>query len=332
MDDGIDVYALLGVSAEAGEKELTRAYRAKALQHHPDKNRDSPDAVRLFHSVKAAYDLLSDPKRRAAYDERRRAQLAKRQRQGALSGERKRMKSQLERDEQAARSAREAALAREQGMHAEAERFRDEALRDEWRRDRKMRDHVRQAHRAAEDDEAETAGAPSAFDGVDELDRSVRVRWAAAADHHHDRGSLAAMFGAFGELEEVVVAPVSEHARRGGSGESKPQSALLVFRSIAAAHALMSARPDSLRVRGFERFWAAGAEPAAVRNIIGAAATPAAESAPGGRAQRIPRMADIDLRQIRGSDMAFSDFESLTLMRMRQAGAGRQRPVPNTPL
>ncbi|KAJ2714510.1 hypothetical protein H4R19_001688, partial [Coemansia spiralis] len=90
-DNAADLYELLGVAADAGEKELSRAYRASALLHHPDKNRDNPDAARLFHRVKDAYELLSDPRRRAAYDEKRRAQAAKRQRHGALSGERKRM-------------------------------------------------------------------------------------------------------------------------------------------------------------------------------------------------------------------------------------------------
>ncbi|KAJ2766210.1 hypothetical protein IWQ57_004465 [Coemansia nantahalensis] len=252
MDDGADLYALLGVAAEAGEKELARAYRAKALQLHPDKNRDSPDAARLFHGVKDAYELLTDPQRRAAYDAQRRAQAAKRQRHTALSGERKRMKAQLERDE---RAARDAAQARAQSTHAEAARFRDEAQRAEARRDRELREHVRQAAAA----DAEPGAADSVFDDVEELDRSVVVRW--ASDCHHDRASLAAAFAAFGGVEEVVVAPVSAHARR--RGETKPPSALVVFRSLAAAHALVSARPDDPRVRGFTCSWAGGAEPAA---------------------------------------------------------------------
>ncbi|KAJ2772235.1 hypothetical protein IWQ56_001469 [Coemansia nantahalensis] len=298
MDDGADLYALLGVAAEAGEKELARAYRAKALQLHPDKNRDSPDAARLFHGVKDAYELLTDPQRRAAYDAQRRAQAAKRQRHTALSGERKRMKAQLERDE---RAARDAAQARAQSTHAEAARFRDEAQRAEARRDRELREHVRQAAAA----DAEPGAADSVFDDVEELDRSVVVRW--ASDCHHDRASLAAAFAAFGGVEEVVVAPVSAHARR--RGETKPPSALVVFRSLAAAHALVSARPDDPRVRGFTCSWAGGAEPAAVRSIAG---TPAPAAPRRSGPLRIPALADIDLRQIRGAELPFSDFESMT--------------------
>ncbi|KAJ1997745.1 hypothetical protein H4R26_005720, partial [Coemansia thaxteri] len=149
MDGEVDAYELLGVAPDAGEKELARAYRVKALQHHPDKNRDKADAGRLFHDVKAAYDMLRDAKQRGEYDERRRAAAAKRQRQEAMSGQRKRMRAQLERDEREARSAREKAQQqRQQQTRDDAARFRDDARRDEERCDRQMRNHVRPADEA----------------------------------------------------------------------------------------------------------------------------------------------------------------------------------------
>ncbi|KAJ2392117.1 hypothetical protein H4S02_000958 [Coemansia sp. RSA 2611] len=324
MDSELDVYALLEISADAGEKEVTRAYRAKALQHHPDKNRDNPDAARIFHDIKAAYDLLLDAPRRAAYDERRRAQLAKRQRQSALSGQRKRMKSQLERDEQAARNRHAEQAARDQHMRAEAARFRDEAARDAGRRDRQMREHVRRADAERAQEAAEAAAASEA----DELDRSVRVRW--DPELSHSRESLARVFSCFGELEEVVVAPVSDAARR--RGHSQPASALLVFRSLAAAHALMNVPHEDALTQGFERFWARGAEPQAARDIAETLARASridgkAPPAAGRKSGRIPDISAIDLRQIPGSNLAFADFESLTLMRMRQRGAAAEQNV-----
>ncbi|KAJ2880598.1 hypothetical protein H4R27_004620 [Coemansia aciculifera] len=302
MDPEVDVYALLGVTVEAGEKELTKAYRVKALQHHPDKNRDNPDAAKLFHDIKAAYDMLSDPQLRSEYDEKRRASLAKRQRQDALSGQRKRMKSQLEKDEREARQTREQEKARaQQQMHDEAARFRDETQREEARRDRRMREHMQ---------ENETMD-------VDELDRTVRVRWDTGIQ---DRESLARIFSVFGELDEIVVAPHSEHVR-------KRQSALLVYKSVAAAHALMNARVSSPEISAFERFWAAGAEPRSVHEISRtqmpstSPRPPANNEAAGDSTQRqqmrIPDVSAIDVRSLPGANMNFSDFESLTLMRMR---------------
>ncbi|PIA16939.1 DnaJ-domain-containing protein [Coemansia reversa NRRL 1564] len=332
MDAERDVYELLGVSIEASEKELARAYRTKALQYHPDKNRDNPSAVQLFHDIKAAYDLLIDPQQRSEYNEKRRAQLAKRQRQNALSGERKRMKSQLERDEHAAKEARTAKYMREQSVRQEAARFREESLRDEWRQDKKMREHIRRTQDQQDRQEQQDNAASAAMNDVDELDRTIRIRWD-DAEHQHNRESLAALFSEFGALEEVVVAPVSENARRRGAEGSRPRSALLVFHSIAAAHALMNMQHESAEVRRFERTWAKGTEPRVVRDIADSQTAAAAEAGGAreesgrGASLRIPDISAIDQRQLPGSSMCFADFEALTLMRMRQHGTSEQNVV-----
>jgi molecular chaperone DnaJ len=64
-----DFYKVLGVSPEATEKEITRAYRKLAKQYHPDAN---PGAEDKFKEISAAYDVLSDTERRKEYDEVRR--------------------------------------------------------------------------------------------------------------------------------------------------------------------------------------------------------------------------------------------------------------------
>ncbi|OQR85132.1 hypothetical protein THRCLA_10775 [Thraustotheca clavata] len=61
-------YELLGVSTEATAEELKKAYRRKALQLHPDKRGNTPEAQEEFTAMKAAYDVLSDPKQREVYD------------------------------------------------------------------------------------------------------------------------------------------------------------------------------------------------------------------------------------------------------------------------
>ncbi|MGH9000709.1 MAG: molecular chaperone DnaJ [Acidimicrobiia bacterium] len=64
-----DYYATLGVSKEATEKEITRAYRKLAKQHHPDANPGNATAEERFKEVSAAYDVLGDAPRRKEYDE-----------------------------------------------------------------------------------------------------------------------------------------------------------------------------------------------------------------------------------------------------------------------
>lgn len=60
-----DYYEILGVSKSAGADEIKRAFRKKAHEHHPDKNGGSADK---FKEANEAYQVLSDEKKRRAYD------------------------------------------------------------------------------------------------------------------------------------------------------------------------------------------------------------------------------------------------------------------------
>jgi molecular chaperone DnaJ len=63
-----DYYEVLGVSRDAGEDELKKAYRKLARQCHPDANPDDPEAEAKFKELGEAYAVLSDPNRRSTYD------------------------------------------------------------------------------------------------------------------------------------------------------------------------------------------------------------------------------------------------------------------------
>lgn len=64
-----DYYELLGVQRNASDDELKKSFRRLAMKFHPDRNKDNPQAEEQFKKVKEAYDVLSDPKKRAAYDQ-----------------------------------------------------------------------------------------------------------------------------------------------------------------------------------------------------------------------------------------------------------------------
>ena len=64
-----DYYQLLGVARNASDDEIKKSFRRLAMKYHPDRNRDNPEAEEQFKKVKEAHDVLSDPKKRSAYDQ-----------------------------------------------------------------------------------------------------------------------------------------------------------------------------------------------------------------------------------------------------------------------
>ena len=68
MADKRDYYEVLGVSKDANETELKKAFRSLARKFHPDKNPDDAESEQLFKEVQEAYAVLSNPQERRQYD------------------------------------------------------------------------------------------------------------------------------------------------------------------------------------------------------------------------------------------------------------------------
>lgn len=66
----LDYYDILGLSPNASEDEIRRAYRQEALKWHPDRNKD-PNALRMMQFINEAWEVLGNPVRRAEYDRER---------------------------------------------------------------------------------------------------------------------------------------------------------------------------------------------------------------------------------------------------------------------
>eukprot|EP00918_Siedleckia_nematoides_P014976 GHVU01032513.1.p1 GENE.GHVU01032513.1~~GHVU01032513.1.p1 ORF type:complete len:231 (+),score=41.11 GHVU01032513.1:77-694(+) len=109
LPEGVaDPYVLVGVTKDAGIKEIKKAYKKLALVHHPDKNRDDPKSVEKFQLVYAAYEFLTSEKR-AGYDEWVTRQAEIRLKFEKLDAEKRKYADDLNRKE---KEANDAALAR----------------------------------------------------------------------------------------------------------------------------------------------------------------------------------------------------------------------------
>jgi curved DNA-binding protein CbpA len=81
MAPDLDPYAVLGVTPQATQDEINRAYRRLVRRHHPDTRPEDPapaDSPATLEQVLAAYAILRDPSRRAEYDRRHAPRTARR--------------------------------------------------------------------------------------------------------------------------------------------------------------------------------------------------------------------------------------------------------------
>ncbi len=69
MAEKRDYYEVLGLQKGASDAEIKKAYRKLAKQYHPDLNPDDPEAEAKFKEVNEANQVLSDPEKRAKYDQ-----------------------------------------------------------------------------------------------------------------------------------------------------------------------------------------------------------------------------------------------------------------------
>jgi len=80
--EDVDLYGFMGVSSDANEAALKKAYRKKALELHPDQNREDPFAADKFNKLKKIFEVLKDEKLREEYDRKLKGRLeAKRKRE-----------------------------------------------------------------------------------------------------------------------------------------------------------------------------------------------------------------------------------------------------------
>ncbi|XP_062432367.1 dnaJ homolog subfamily C member 17 [Rhea pennata] len=141
----LDLYGLLGVGEKASEKEVKKAYRQKALTCHPDKNLDNPKAAEVFHQLSQALAVLTDAAARAAYDKVRKAKKQAAERTQKLDERRKKVKLDLEAREREAQTheSEEEEIRMTRTLEQEIIRLREEGSRQLEEQQRLIREQIR---------------------------------------------------------------------------------------------------------------------------------------------------------------------------------------------
>ncbi|XP_028768085.1 dnaJ homolog subfamily C member 17 [Neltuma alba] len=268
MDAGVDHYLVLGLpSGEEGakltEKEISKAYKLKALELHPDKRPDDPDAHSNFQKLKTSYEILKDEKARKLFDDLLRVKREQQRRLSERDGKRRKMVSDLEERERAAFAADPSVKARE-----EEERIARQ-LKEEIARIRAM--HANKGVPTEPDLKSMGVGKESTATGGSALNKEkvLKVSWEKVGEDYTAE-KLRELFSKFGEVEDVVI-----------KGSKKKGSALVVMATkegaVAAIGSVIGHLSNPLLVLPLQPAVAAQfssaekpVEPEKINNLVGA--------------------------------------------------------------
>ncbi|TBU25255.1 DnaJ-domain-containing protein [Dichomitus squalens] len=349
-DEDVNPYELLGLSIEATDQEIKTAYRQRSLKVHPDRNRGNPDAARKFHELVQAQELLLDPLRRMALDAKLRIKEARKARYATYDAKRKVLVEELEESERAFKRARVEKEAEKQERYRENERIMEEGrrLREEREKELTRKEREREAFERKAQQAADAILEPPPSGP---LDTTVRVKYTLSAHPTlTDASALGALLAAHGAVDEPSIVLSLKPAL---PKKPKRGTALVPFKQIRGAFAAVcaSGRPE-YRLEDIEISWAEGKEPELIgwlkkmgqlgkatngagkgkgkdklaphqdnNPVASTAATPPPPS--NGTFSSFPStFPDINAAPPRPSAptaVPGLDYESLTLMRMRQA-------------
>ncbi|RPA83568.1 DnaJ-domain-containing protein [Ascobolus immersus RN42] len=339
-----DFYQLLGVeSGDAlSESVLRKAFRKASLLVHPDKN-PSPDAAEKFHLLTIAYDVLSDPTIRTAYDKARNARKAKVERVRVYDAKRRKLQEELEaregaysaqkKEEQEAEADFQRELARLKAESANLRKKREEALR-------KAQEEEEKEGEVLEVQVRETKAPVSRFT---EIDRTVKIKWRnKGSGKDMDSEELQSKFRKYGKIAHCIA--VKEGKPTADGKEKKFRTGLVVFESIVGAHGAVT---DGMELKDStfkdlkEVKWAGEAPPEIPREALARTSPPAStasattrnkfsfsqrvgsgtEASTGARSKKPPSFGSFKGTASSGTSTPTlgTDYENITLMRLREA-------------
>eukprot|EP01083_Nonionella_stella_P106362 306803_1 len=210
LEDG-NFYEILSISNKASPKEIKKAYRKLALTVHPDKNKDNPDAAKIFTRVFEIKEILLDETKRKEYDSKLRVRAERVRREEKKGAGRRDLKRKLVQREKEAEMSRRAQHLRQKTesertkklVEEEIKRMRQEILREEQQ---KLREKLLADQRKRKEKSKEL-----------DLGRIILVKFSGRKESEDD---LRVIFEHYGTIEDVIV---------------KESSALISFSDTKAA-------------------------------------------------------------------------------------------------
>uniref|UniRef100_A0A8C6V728 DnaJ homolog subfamily C member 17 n=1 Tax=Naja naja TaxID=35670 RepID=A0A8C6V728_NAJNA len=279
----LDLYALLGVVEKATDKEIKKAYRQKALTCHPDKHPDNPKAAELFHQLSQALTVLTDAAAKVAYDRVRKAKKQAAERTQKLDERRKKVKLDLEAREKEAHSqvskAEEIEITRT--LEQEIQRLREEGSRQLEEQQKLIQEQIRL-------EKERIRSKQDGYGGHGTGTPKLKLRWKCKKEDETNGGYskeiLLQILQKYGEVLNLLIS------------NKKSGSAVVEFATVKAAEM-------------------------AVKNEVGLTYNPLKITWLEGQPQSSTVFADGTIHPHISQDSVVSerDYESLVMMRMRQA-------------
>ncbi|NWR56464.1 DJC17 protein, partial [Bucorvus abyssinicus] len=283
----LDLYGLLGIGEKASEKEVKKAYRQKALTCHPDKNPDDPRAAEVFHQLSQALAVLTDAAARAAYDKARKAKKQAEERTQRLDEKRKKVKLDLEAREREAQTheSEEEEIRTTRSLEQEIIRLREEGSRQLEEQQRLVREQIRLER------EQHTLGESNER----EPSAEPQLKWKCGKEDEtrggYSKDVLLQILQKYGDVLNLLIS------------SRKTGSAVVEFATVKAAEM-------------------------AVKNEVGLINNPLKISWLEGQPRSSPSTVLSDSssqpRTSQGSVVSERDYESLVMMRLRQAAERQQ--------
>ncbi|KAL5496047.1 hypothetical protein ACEPAH_3140 [Sanghuangporus vaninii] len=259
-EEELNPYELLNVGLEATEQEIKSAYRKLSLKVHPDRNPNNPLAAQKFHELNQAYELLLDPLRRLALTSSVRAKEARKARFTKFDQKRKAMQTELEEAERTASKRQKMDKAKEERERAqEIERIKEQGRKMREERMEALRKQTEAEEKTSESSPEDEDDVPP----LGHLDTTVKVKYSLLS--HLDLTSLdalAALLDQFGAVDASSIVLSLKSPKKAPTKPPKSGVALVPFRQIGDAFAAVcaSGRTDR-RLDGIDISWAEGKEP-----------------------------------------------------------------------